>query len=178
MLHFGLNRMRVIALPVTAMALMLSACAGAVDTMSEMVPRASDFNVTSFDWNPYSRASMSVAPTFKRPPATAADMINADGSCAAAPAVGADGGSDQPVSSVITLQMTECAAVQSLGAPEKVEIGTNDRGERTLKLTYSHGDRTGVYYFTAGLLTQIERIAEASPPPKQKPAAKPRRAGT
>ena len=138
-------------MPVAAMALMLGSC-GSMDRLSEMVPRSSD--VMSFEWNPYSKASMSVPSTFTRPAATAADYVNADGSCAH-------------------------AVVRILGAPEKIDIGANERGERSAQLLYNRGDRPGRYYFTAGVLTQIERVAEPTPPPKQqKPAAKPRRAAT
>jgi hypothetical protein len=70
--------------------------------------------------------------------------------------------------------MTECAVVRALGAPEKVEIGANERGERTARLLYNRGDRPGLYSFTSGHLTQIERVAEAAPAkPQKKPPAKP-----
>ncbi len=121
--------MRGIVLPVAAMALMLGACSGAMDKMSEMVPRASDFNVTSFEWNPYSKASMSIPTTFKQAPLTPADYVNADGSCAAAAAP--EDGSDQPGVTAVALTTTECAAVRTLGAPEKIDIGANERGDRS-----------------------------------------------
>ena len=130
----------------------------------------------SFEWNPYSKASMSVPSTFTRPAATAADYVNADGSCAQA---ASEGGGEPTVAGAVALTMTECAVVRILGAPEKIDIGANERGERSAQLLYSRGDRPGRYYFTAGVLTQIERVAEPTPPPKQqKPAAKPRRAAT
>ena len=174
MQYFGQNRMRGLALPVTMLALTLGAC-GSMEKVTELVPKASDFNVTSFEWNPYSKASMSVPSTFKRTSLTAADYISADGNCAAA---AAEDGSEPKVAGAVALQMSECAVVRVLGAPEKVDIGANERGERLTKLLYSRGERPGLYSFTAGQLTEIARVAEPAPHRPQKPAAKPRRAGT
>jgi hypothetical protein len=141
-----------------------------MDKLTEMTPRASDF--TNFEWNPYSKASNSVAPTFKVAAATPADYVNGDGSCAGA--AESESGAEPATGGAVALQMTECAVVRALGAPEKVEIGANERGERTTRLLYNRGDRAGLYSFTAGHLTQIERVAEAAPAkPQKKPPAKP-----
>lgn len=175
MQYLGRNQMRGLALPVTMLALTLSAC-GSMERVTELVPRAADFSVTSFEWNPYSKASMSVPSTFKRTLVTAADYVGADGSCAGAAA--AEDSSEPKVPGAVALQMSECAVVRVLGAPEKVDIGANERGERLTKLLYSRGERAGVYSFTAGQLTEIARVAEPQPPKPQKPAAKPRRAAT
>jgi hypothetical protein len=51
--------------------------------------------------------------------------------------------------------------------PEKIQLGTNERNERTLTLTYINGERPGIYFFTSGRLTAMERAPE--PPPKPKP---------
>src|SRR5215211_2145086 len=164
------NRKRSSALPLLAMALMLGAC-GSMEKLSELsVPSA---DLTSFEWNPYSKASTAVAPTFKTAAASPADYVSADGSCAGASA--GEGGSAQTSGGAVALQMTECAVVRVLGVPEKIDIGANERGERTARLLYSRGDRPGLYSFTAGQLTQIERVAEAAPAakPQKKPAAKP-----
>ena len=164
---FVRHRIREIASLVAA--LLLAACSGSIEKISEAIPRASDFSITGIELNPYSKASMAVAPTFKPPPVSAADYINADGSCA--------GEGEQ--STVVGLTMTECAAVRALGAPQQVNVGANDRGERLVKLTYLRGDRPGLYVFTAGRLTEIERVFEPAPPPKpQRQPAKPRRAAT
>lgn len=168
--------MRGMTLPLAAIALALAGCSGTLDRMSEIVPNVSDINITSFEWNPYSKASASVAPTFKRPAPRPDDYVNADGSCAGAAAP--EGSTEQPVAPAVALQMTECAVVRVLGAPEKVEIGANERGERSAKLLYSRGDRPGLYSFTGGRLKQIERVAEPAPPLKKRPAAKPRRSVT
>ena len=167
--------MRDVVLPVAMLALMLGAC-GSMERVTELVPRAGDFNATSFEWNPYSKASMSVPSTFQRTAITAADYISADGSCAAAAA--AEDSSEPKVAGAVALQMSECAVVRVLGAPEKVDIGANERGERLTKLLYGRGERAGLYSFTGGHLTDIARVAETPTPKPQKPAAKPRRAVT
>ena len=167
--------MRGLVLPVAMLALTLRAC-GSMERVTELAPKATDFSVTSFEWNPYSKASMSVPSTFERTPVAAADYISANGSCPAAAA--AEDGSAPKVAGAVTLQMSECAVVRVLGAPEKVDIGANERGERLTKLLYSRGARPGLYSFTAGHLTEIARVAEPAPPKPQKPAAKPRRAAT
>jgi hypothetical protein len=73
--------------------------------------------------------------------------------------------------------------VKRAGFPERVELGTNDRKERTATLTYMGGPRPGVYSFVDGRLKSMERGPE--PPPSKvakkpakpaKPAAKPRQA--
>src|SRR5207244_9059532 len=111
-----------------------------------------------------------------------------DGRCAAA-FVSAEVASDQPtpqpasaplIAGGISLDMTECEVVKRAGAPEKVQIGTNERSERTAVLTYIRGARPGIYYFTSGRLTSLERAPEPPPAPKpaKKPPAKPKRTAT
>jgi hypothetical protein len=60
----------------------------------------------------------------------------------------------------IALQMTECQVVQVAGYTDRVEIGANERGQRTLTLTYLSGDRPGIYRFLGGRLASMERVAE------------------
>jgi hypothetical protein len=75
----------------------------------------------------------------------------------------------------IALQMTECDVVRRAGAPERLEFGTNERGERTVVMTYIRGVRPGIYRFAAGRLYSIERAPEAAPqakPKKSRPAKK------
>lgn len=155
----------------TAVSLVLGACS--MDRMSDYTPRIPDFS--SIDWNPYSKASLATAP-LRTVKVTPADYVSADGSCAAAPSAGA---TQEPAIPGIGLEMTECAIVQALGTPEKIEIGVNERGDRAVTLLYSQGERPGLYRFTAGQLTLIERVEPPPPPPKpakpQKPASKPRR---
>ena len=170
--------MRGLAVPVAGMALMLGACS--LDRVSEMMPKTSDLGFSNIEINPYSKASMSVAPTFRQAPVTVADYVNADGSCAGAVADGGEAGL-QTAGGAVGLQMTECEAVRVLGGPEKVDIGANERGERQVKILYNRGERPGLYVFTTGRLTEIQRVAEVAPPKpqkQQKPAPKPKRAAT
>ena len=112
-------------------------------------------------------------------PVTAEDLVDNDGRCAAA-FVSAGVSADQPppqptnaplIAGGIGLDMTECEVVKRIGVPERVQIGTNERSERTAMLTYTRGSRPGIYHFTSGRLTSLERAPE--PPPAPKPAKKP-----
>lgn len=174
-MHYSGRSLTGSALPLLAIALALGGCSGAFDKLSESTPKMSDF--TSIEWNPYTKASSTVAPSFRAASATASDYVNADGSCAGPQTQVADGGDPAPMAPTgggVALQMTECAVVRALGAPEMVDLGSNERGERTAKLLYSRGERPGKYSFTAGLLTEIERVEPPPEPPKsKKPPPKP-----
>jgi hypothetical protein len=119
-------------------------------------------------------------------PVTAEDLVDSQGRCAGALA-SADPGGDPGTAPAnvpampagIGLDMTECDVVKRAGHPERVELGTNERSERTAILTYIQGPRPGIYYFTAGRLTSMERAPEPPKPVKPaKPAPKPKRAAT
>jgi hypothetical protein len=118
------------------------------------------------------------------PPVAPEDMVDASGRCAGAyvaPPAPAEG--EQPtgqtgvsvqdagvpmIPSAIALDMSECDVVKRAGIAERVEIGTNDRKERTATLTYINGQRPGIYHFAAGRLKSMERAPE--PPQQAKPA--------
>jgi hypothetical protein len=99
-------------------------------------------------------------------PVTTADLVDAQGQCAGGQTAAAQGG--------IGLEMTECEVVGRAGPPQNVQLGTNERGERSLTLTYTGGPRPGIYRFTAGRLYAIERGEEPPPEPAKpkKPAPK------
>jgi len=61
--------------------------------------------------------------------------------------------------------MTECEVVRRAGQVDKVDLAANDRGERSVVLTYLRGPAPGIYRFTAGRLTSIERAPEAPAAP-------------
>jgi hypothetical protein len=106
-------------------------------------------------------------------PVTAADLVGPQGQCAGA---GQDAAAPR---GGVALEMTECEVVGRAGPPENVELGTNERGERAVTLTYGSGPRPGIYRFTNGRLSAIERGPEPPPePPKAKkpPAKKPKSA--
>jgi hypothetical protein len=105
-------------------------------------------------------------------PVTAADLVDANGSCA---------GTDPnipPVPAVIALDMTECDVVKRAGSATRAEIGTNDRRERTATLTYTGGERPGIYNFVDGRLKSMELGPDQPVAPKtaKKPAKPTKRA--
>ena len=113
------------------------------------------------------------------PPVAPEDLVDASGRCAggAVPA-GSSGDVSLPqagvpmIPSTITLDMSECDVIKRAGFPERVEIGTNEAGERNVTLTYINGQRPGIYTFRAGRLASMDRAPETatSPKPAKKPA--------
>jgi hypothetical protein len=114
------------------------------------------------------------------------DLAGADGRCAGAGIEVAPSGPegeaaprpDAPpvMAGGVGLGMSECEVIRRAGPGENFQIGTNDRGERTVTLTYIQGSRPGIYRFQAGRLTSIERAPESPAAarvakPKPKPAA-------
>lgn len=170
-------------------ALALGACSYLPDADSFKAPTASSFfrplSVTSFKEK-------------SLPPVTAEDLVDANGRCAGAfvaaepsadPAAAGQtaGQTSVPlqeagvpmIPAAVALEMSECDVVKRAGLAERVEIGSNQGGERTATLTYLQGARPGIYHFTAGRLKLMERAPE--PPPQPKPvkrAPKPKRAET
>jgi len=71
--------------------------------------------------------------------------------------------------------MTECELVRLAGPTERIDIGTNERGERSVVMTYAQGERAGIYRFNSGLLATVERLPDAQAPKPQR-ARKPKRA--
>jgi hypothetical protein len=108
--------------------------------------------------------------------ASAADLVGPDGQCAggrqeqpADPAAGA------PAAVGVSLQMTECDVVGRIGAPDRVELGSTERGDRSAVLTYTRGARPGIYRFSGGRLVSIERGAEPAPERPKKAAPQKKR---
>ena len=158
----------------------LAGCSGASDLMSK-----------DADW--FSRTgrvfirnvSIETPPLSPEKAVTPDELVAADGGCPGmAPAGGganalADGAPGAPAPSTtgtVALGHTECDVVRGIGAPDNVNFSSNARGDRVAVINYSRGQRAGIYTFTAGRLTSIERGAEpAAQPrgakPKKKPAA-------
>jgi hypothetical protein len=82
-------------------------------------------------------------------------------------------GTAPPVRTGVALGMTECEVVRALGHTDRIEISTNERGQRSVTLTYVSGERPGIYRFEAGQLDSLERVDEAPGAPK---AVKPKKA--
>jgi hypothetical protein len=72
--------------------------------------------------------------------------------------------------------MTECEIVRAVGAPQNVQIGANERGDRAVTIEYRTGDRPGIYRFVDGRLVSIERVGEPPPADKKPPPKKPKQA--
>ncbi len=80
----------------------------------------------------------------------------------------------------MALGHTECDVVRGIGAPGSVNLSNNSRGDRVAVISYSQGQRAGIYTFTAGRLTSIERGPEpvAQPKPAKVVKKKPKPAAT
>lgn len=114
-------------------------------------------------------------------PVAPEDLVDSSGRCAGAVVPVTSG--DQPgsvslpdagvpmIPAGIALEMSECDVVKRAGFPEQANVGTSERGERAVTLTYIHGQRPGIYNFTSGRLTSMERAPE--PPPSARTAKKP-----
>jgi len=91
------------------------------------------------------------------PMRAAQDLVGPDGSC----------GPGTSTARGPALGMTECDIVRLVGPTDQVVIGANERGERTVVITYPQGERAGIYRFTAGTLTAIERAPEPERPQRR-----------
>jgi len=114
--------------------------------------------------------SIDAPPLTPDKPVTAEDLVSADGACPGMAPAGSptnanaltDGpaGAAPPSSGSVALGHTECDVVRGIGAPDSVNISHGPRGERVTVVTWSHGARAGIYTFTAGRLSSVERGPE------------------
>jgi hypothetical protein len=178
------KRKRLLAL--CALAPLMAGCSGTSDLLQ------SDLLSKDAQW--FSRSgrlfvrsvSIEAPPLSPDKPVAAEDLVSADGSCPGmAPAAGdanalANGAAGAPpsTSGTVALGHTECDVVRGIGAPDNVSLSNNPRGDRVAVVSFSRGGRAGIYTFTAGRLSSIERgpepVAEpktAKPKVKKKPAA-------
>jgi hypothetical protein len=130
--------------------------------------------------------SIETPPLSPNQPVGPADLVSAEGYCPGMATPGgpgdanalADGAAAAPAASTsgtVALGHTECDVVRGIGAPASVNLSSNPRGDRVAVVTYSQGQRAGIYTFTAGRLTSIERGPEPVAPPrtaKSKPKPK------
>ena len=171
-----INRKPLLALLLLGSA--LAGCTGASDLLSK-----------DADW--FSRSgrvfirnvSIETPPLTQTKAVTPDELVAADGACpgmaapgATALAVGAAGSPPPSTTGTVALGHTECDVVRGIGAPDNVSLSNNPRGDRVAVVAYSRGARAGLYTFTAGRLTSIERAPEAAAPakgakPRKKPAA-------
>jgi hypothetical protein len=161
MQRFDRRLMRIVAL--AAAAPVVAACSS---NSINVIPKGGD--LLRPDWLSYSGNKEE----FTLRPAGPADLVGPDGQCASlepAPDPGAE--PQAPSQGGISLQMTECDVVRRAGAPEQVEMGANERGERSVVLTYIRGARPGVYRFASGRLVSIERGPEPPAPARPQKGA-------
>ena len=176
------HRARLLALLLFAP--LVAGCAGASDMFS------SDLLSKDAEW--FSRSgrlfiknvSIETPPLTPNKPITADDLVSAEGYCAGmAPPGGsnalAEGAAASPpptTTGTVALGHTECDVVRGIGSPGSVNLSNNGRGDRVAVISYMQGQRAGIYTFTGGRLTSIERApgAVVQPKPaksKKKPAA-------
>jgi hypothetical protein len=171
---------------VGSLCLAMSACASVSDY--NPFSKAGDL-FTTRDW-----AASSQTKTEASRVLGAEDYISADGACAGQAVsaatstsfatTGAAPDGDNPPGPVapdapadpllaprggIALGMTECEVARRAGSPERVELGSDNRGERAVTLTYMRGERAGIYRFREGRLFTIERVAAIEPEKPKKP---------
>ena len=166
------NRKRLLAL--LALAPLIAGCSGTSDMFS------SDLLSKDTEW--FSRSgrlfirSIEAPPLSPNRPITAEDLVSAEGYCPGmAPPGGSpadanaatDGAAPAPsTSGTVALGHTECDVVRGIGPPVGVNLSSNGRGERVAVISYSQGPRAGIYTFTAGRLSSVERGPEPVTPPK------------
>jgi hypothetical protein len=156
--------------------LAVAGCSSLVpDDMSQF--RAPTFDVSAFqfrDWNSFARSQATTRQV------SANDYVDGSGHCAGAapmapagpdpsaqPGPGPVGPGVAGSSGGIGLDMTECEVVTTAGPPQTIDIGSNERGERNVIMTYTTADRSGTYRFVGGRLVSLERGPEPPPPPPQ-----------
>jgi PPE-repeat protein len=136
-----------------------------------------------------SNVSIDAPPLTPNKPIAPDDLVSAEGGCSGMPPPagpadanaltdGAAGAPPAPTGTV-ALGHTECDVVRGIGTPDSVNISNDGRGDRVAVVTWLRGPRAGIYGFTAGRLSSVERAPEVeaapkparSPKPKRKPAA-------
>jgi hypothetical protein len=128
--------------------------------------------------------SIEAPPLSPDKPVRAEDLVSPEGACpgmaspgnpaeANALTDGAAGATAPSTTGTVALGHTECDVVRGIGAPANVNLSNNARGDRVAVITYTQGQRAGIYTFTAGRLTSVERGPEPVAEPKTaKPKAK------
>jgi hypothetical protein len=124
--------------------------------------------------------SIDAPPLNPNTPVAADDLVSADGACPGmAPSGGpanalTDGPAGAPAAApaggTVALGHTECDVVRGIGAPDSVNLSANG-GERVAVVTWSRGPRAGIYTFSGGRLSSVERGPEPVVAPK---AARPK----
>jgi hypothetical protein len=162
----AMRRLNQIVLRMIAMATLACAMAACSSDLSlsgvTLVPKPETL-LRKPDWATFSGGKND----FELRPVTAADLVSSEGQCDGA----AGQAAAEPVAGGIALQMTECDVVRRAGPVERIDIGSDERGERAVTLTYLRGPWPGIYRFTGGRLVSIERAPGPPPAPAKAPKA-------
>jgi hypothetical protein len=175
----SLHRTRLLGLLLFAPAIV--GCSGASDLMSkdaEWFSRPGRLFIRNI--------SIDAPPLTPNKPVTADDLVSAEGFCPGmAPPGEANAATEESAAAppsrtgTVALGHTECDVVRGIGPPASVNLSSNPRGDRLAVVNYSQGQRAGIYTFTDGRLSSIERGPEQPPPPKTtKPTGKKKPAAT
>jgi hypothetical protein len=142
----------------------LGLATGACASIQNMVPDPASFRLPDRTTFLPTNATAFQGKVTADGPVGPSDLVNGQGLCAGA------GVAD--LSRGVGLEMTECEVVRALGQPQSVEISPQP-GRRRAALTYTTGERAGIYQFVDGRLASVERGSEPPPPPvEKKPAAR------
>jgi hypothetical protein len=147
----------------------VAGCSGASDLLSmkdaEWFSRPGRLFVRS--------VSIDTPPLTPDKPITADDLVSAEGSCPGmAPPGGpadanasSDAAGAPPPGGSVALGHTECDVVRGIGAPDSVNV-TGAGDSRVVTVTWLHGARAGIYTFSGGRLSSVEKAPDAGPSPK------------
>lgn len=168
----------------------LLAVAGALAACTASVPDFTQVKVPTMRTLMPQNVDTYVPPVSTRAlrPVGPGDLVDGQGMCggAAPPPAAAAQGSETGTAPVappaagpavpgpVGLDMTECEVVAAVGAPQSVNIASDEGGTRKVTMIFMGNERAGTYEFIGGRLKALERGPEppAPPPqPKKKPAA-------
>lgn len=159
----------------------IAGCSGASDLMSkdaEWFSRPGRLFIRNI--------SIDAPPLTPNKPVGADDLVSAEGFCPGMAAPGEANAATEDAAAAprpsrtgtVALGHTECDVVRGIGPPASINLSNNPRGDRLAVVNYLQGQRAGIYTFTGGRLSSIERGPEQPPPPKttksttkKKPAA-------
>jgi hypothetical protein len=159
--------MRVLAFIVLASA--VSGCSGASDLLKDNEWFARSGRV-------FTRSvSIDTPPLTPEKSITSDDLVSAEGGCPGMAPAGAPGDANASstaatVGGTVALGHTECDVVRGIGAPDSVNVSGGGEA-RVATVTWLRGARAGIYTFTGGRLSSVERAPDTGPPSK---AAKPK----
>jgi hypothetical protein len=151
-------------LAIVALATSLTACG----SIQNMMPDPANFKLPDRSTLLPPTSSSYAAPLSTSNAVGPADLVDGQGQCAASASSDAAAGPARGVG----LDMTECQVVRALGQPQAVDATPQPGGRRHVVITYTTGERAGIYEFVDGRLTGIERGEEPPPAVVKKPAAK------